>query len=55
MILNGQHQKRLFNLLNGTNSRNGSTVGEGGVVKFKIKGNNLYGVLNNHISKQKKV
>ena len=55
MILNGQQQKRLFNLLNGTNSRNGATVGEGGVVKFKIKGNNLYGVLNNHISKQKKV
>ena len=55
MILNGQQQKRLFNLLNGTDSRNGSTVGEGGVVKFKIKGNNLYGVLNNHVSKQKRV
>jgi len=55
MILNGQQQKRLFNLLNGTGSRNGSTVGEGGVVKFKIKGNNLYGVLNNHVSKQKRV
>ena len=55
MILNGQQQKRLFNLLNGTNSRNGATVGEGGVVKFKIKGNNLYGVLNNHIAKQKRV
>lgn len=55
MILNGQQQKRLFNLLNGTDSRNGATVGEGGVVKFKIKGNNLYGVLNNHITKQKRV
>ena len=55
MILNGQQQKRLFNLLNGTNSRNGATVGEGGVVKFKIKGNNLYGVLNNHIAKQNRV
>ena len=55
MILNGQQQKRLFNLLNGTNSRNGSEIGKGGVVKFKIKGNNLYGVLNNHIAKQKRV
>jgi hypothetical protein len=55
MILNGQQQKRLFKLLNGTDSRNGATVGEGGVVKFKIKGNNLYGVLNNHIAKQNRV
>ena len=55
MILNGQQQKRLFNILNGTNSRNGSEIGKGGVVKFKIKGNNLYGVLNNHIAKQKRV
>ena len=55
MILNGQQQKRLFNLLNGTNSRNGSEIGKGGVVKFKIKGNNLYGVLQNHLSKQKRV
>ena len=55
MILNGQQQKRLFNLLNGAGSRNGYKIGEGGVVKFKIKGNNLYGVLNNHVSKQKRV
>ena len=55
MILNGQQQKRLFNLLNGTDSRNGAEIGKGGVVKFKIKGNNLYGVLNNHIAKQKRV
>ena len=55
MILNGQQQKRLFNLLNGTDSRNGAVIGKGGVVKFKIKGNNLYGVLNNHIAKQNRV
>lgn len=55
MILNGQQQKRLFNLLNGTDSRNGAEIGKGGVVKFKIKGNNLYGVLNNHIAKQNRV
>ena len=47
MILNGTQQRRLFNLLDGVGSRNGTVVGEGGVVKFKLKGKNLYGSLNN--------
>lgn len=55
MILNGTQQKRLFNLLDGTDSRNGSVVGEGGNVQFKIKGNNLYGVLRNHTQKGNKI
>lgn len=55
MILNGTQQKRLFNLLDGTGSRNGSVVGEGGNVQFKIKGNNLYGVLRNHTQKGNKI
>lgn len=53
MILNGTEQRRLFNLLNGSGSRNGTTIGEGGVVKFKLKGKNLYGSLNN-LSKQRR-
>lgn len=55
MIMNGTQQKRLFNLLDGTGSRNGTVIGEGGNVKFKIKGNNLYGVLRNHNLKQSRI
>ena len=55
MILNGTQQKRLFNLLNGSGSRNGSVVGDGGNVKFRIKGNSLYGVLKNHNQKYNKI
>ena len=55
MILNGQQQKRLFNLLNGTGSRNGNNVGEGGEVTFHIRGNDLYGVLTNRNKKVSKI
>lgn len=55
MILNGQQQKRLFNLLNGTGSRTGNNVGQGGEVTFHIRGNDLYGVLNNRNKKVSKI
>ena len=55
MILNGTQQKRLFNLLDGTASRIGNVVGQGGEVVFKIKGNTLYGVLDNYMSKNRKI
>lgn len=52
MILNGRQQRNLFNLLNGNGSFNS---GSGGQVEFKIKGSELYGVLNNYNAKRNKV
>lgn len=52
MILNGRQQKKLFNLLNGNSSFNS---GSGGQVEFKIRGSELYGVLNNYNAKRNKV
>lgn len=51
MILNNRQQRNLFNLLNG----NGTTVGTGGQVEFKIKGKELVGVLANYNNKTAKV
>lgn len=51
MILNNRQQRNLFNLLNG----NGTTVGSGGQVEFKIKGKELVGVLNNYNTRINKV
>nr|WP_319571418.1 hypothetical protein [uncultured Draconibacterium sp.] len=47
MILNNSQQRRLFETLNGNNS------GISGDVEFKISGNNLVGVLNNHSKRLK--
>ena len=55
MILNGTQQKRLFNILDGTSSRTGNNVGQTGEVVFKIKGNTLYGVLDNYVNKNRKI
>lgn len=52
MILNNRQQRNLFNLLNGNES---STGGSGGRVEFKIKGNELVGVLNNYNSRLNKI
>lgn len=52
MILNNRQQRNLFNLLNGNGSFNS---GSGGQVEFKIKGSELYGVLNNYNAKRNKV
>lgn len=51
MILNGLQQKKLFNLLDGgfTNLH-----GDGGEVKFKVRGRDLVGVLNNYNNKASK-
>lgn len=43
MILNPRQQGNLFDMLN-----SGITGGNGGTVEFKIKGDTLYGVLNNY-------
>lgn len=51
MILNNRQQRNLFNLLNG----NGTAVGSGGQVEFKIKGKELVGVLANYNNKTAKV
>ena len=51
MILNNRQQRNLFNLLNS----NGSISSGGGQVEFKIKGSELYGVLNNYNTKRNKV
>lgn len=50
MILNNRQQRNLFNLLNGNGGSNG-----GGQVEFKIKGKELFGVLNNYQNKIAKV
>lgn len=53
MILNGSQQAKLFNMLNnGGLSNNTSTSGQ---VEFKIKGNELVGVLNNYNHKRSKI
>lgn len=52
MILNGGQQSNLFNLLNGNASAMG--IG-GGEVEFHIRGNDLYGVLNNYGKKLNKL
>ena len=47
MILNGAQQAKLFSTIN-----NGSTAnGKNSIVEFKIKGDTLVGVLNNHSHK----
>lgn len=51
MILNGTQQARLFNLLNGSSVFNGSSNNNSGQVEFKIKGQELVGVLNNYNKK----
>lgn len=51
MILNGTQQARLFNLLNGSSVFNGSSINNLGQVEFKIKGQELVGVLNNYNKK----
>lgn len=54
MILNGSQQQRLFNMINtGSGSNNSSSVN--GQVEFKIRGNELVGVLNNYNSKRSKI
>lgn len=53
MILNGSQQKRLFNLLDGSESMTGSTGG--GQVEFKIRGTELIGCINNTQKKRNKV
>jgi len=53
MILNGSQQKRLFNLLDGSDSMTSSTGG--GQVEFKIRGTELIGCINNTRSKKNKI
>ena len=53
MILNGSQQKRLFNLLDGSESMTSSTGG--GQVEFKIRGTELIGCINNTQKKRNKV
>lgn len=55
MILNGSQQKKLFNILNGNGDTTGDSLGTSGNVTFRIKGQNLVGVLRNHNSKMKKI
>lgn len=50
MILNGHQQKRLFNMLNSN-----GPVSSGGQVEFKIKGQELVGILKNHNTKTSKL
>jgi len=52
MILNNRQQKNLFNLLNGQSSVRG---GGSGQVEFKIKGQELVGVLKNFNDKTNKL
>jgi hypothetical protein len=53
MILNGSQQKRLFNLLDGSESMTSSKGG--GQVEFKIRGTELIGCINNTQKKRNKV
>lgn len=52
MILNGTQQARLFRMLNNGSSASGSVSGS---VEFKIKGQELVGVLNNYTKKTRRV
>lgn len=52
MILNGTQQARLFRMLNNGSSASGSVSGS---VEFKIKGQELVGVLNNYTKKTGRV
>ena len=52
MILNGTQQARLFRMLNNGSSTSGSVSGS---VEFKIKGQELIGVLNNYNKKTGRV
>ena len=54
MILNGRQQKRLFNLLDGSETMTGANAGAG-QVEFKIRGTDLVGCLNNTRSKKNKI
>ena len=54
MILNGTQQKRLFNLLDGSDSMTSAGVGAG-QVEFKIRGTELIGCINNTHSKMNKI
>jgi len=54
MILNGSQQKRLFNLLDGSDSMTSARSG-GNQVEFKIKGTELIGCINNTNKKRNKV
>lgn len=54
MILNGSQQARLFNMINTGGLYNNNTI-SGGNVEFKIRGNELVGVLNNYNSKRSKL
>ena len=45
MIMNGNQQQRLWNILNGSSSIGGNGVGE---VRFRIRGAELEGVLENY-------
>ena len=49
MILNGSQQRRLFNILNGSNGTAQSSLN--GKVEFKISGSDLKGVLRNYDKK----
>lgn len=49
MILNGSQQRRLFNILNGSNGTSQSSLN--GKVEFKISGSDLKGVLRNYDKK----
>lgn len=51
-VLNQRQQSHLFNILNGQSSN--ETI-SGGQVEFKIRGNELVGVLNNYSKKHNKV
>lgn len=48
MILNGTQQSRLFNMLNGAGAIGNQQHSPRGEVQFRISGNELIGVLNNH-------
>ena len=54
MILNGTQQKRLFTMLNGSGNVSGNSSINGGV-EFKIRGQELVGILKNYNSKMSKV
>lgn len=54
MILNGTQQKRLFNLLDGSDSMTSAGAGAG-QVEFKIRGTELIGCINNTRSKKNKI
>ncbi len=52
MILNNRQQRNLFNLLNENGASGGTASSK---VEFKIKGNELVGVLNNYNKRISKV